>query len=79
MKNLKLMLGQQLTWTFTNGKILLKSNDESLLKLKEEKRRKASFEFDGKEYMIRNEGFWNPRTIIEKEGKQILVLKRHFL
>ena len=28
---------------------------------------------------LKRQGFWNPQTIIEKEGKQVLTLKSHFL
>ena len=79
MKKLKLLLSQSLTWTFKKNKIVLKSNDEILLELNEEKAARASFAFDGKGYIIHNEGFWNPKTIIEKEGNIVLTLKRHFL
>ena len=79
MKNLKSLLSQKLTWTFAKKKITLKSNDETMLELKEEKSTRATFALDGKNYIIRNEGFWNAKTIIEKDGKQTLILKRNFL
>lgn len=78
MTQLKTLLSQNLTWTFSKKTIVLKSNDDVLLELREEKSARASFEFDGKNYTIRNEGFWNPKTIIEKEGQQVLILKRNF-
>jgi len=79
MKNLKSLLSQNLTWTFAKNNFILKSNDEILLELREEKSTRASFTLDSKRFIIRNEGFWNPKTIIEMEGKQLLSLKRHFL
>ncbi len=79
MKSLKSLLAQPLTWSFKKRKILLKSNDEVILELKEEKGTKASFELRGKKYMIRSEGFWNLKILIEKEGKHLLALNRQFL
>ncbi len=78
MAQLKSLLNQNLTWSFSKKNIVLRSNDVVLLELREEKSARVSFEFDGKSYTIRNEGFWNPGTIIEKEGKQFLSLKRNF-
>lgn len=79
MKNLKSLLSQKLTWTFSKNKITLISNDETMLELQEEKSTSATFVLDGKNHIIRNEGFWNAKTIIEREGKQTLILKRNFL
>jgi hypothetical protein len=79
MKNLKSLLNQPLSWTFKKKKIILQSGDETIVELTEEKHSRASFELDGKKYIIRNEGFWNAKTIIEKDGKQKLILKRNFL
>ena len=79
MENLKSLYSQPLTWTFKNKKIILQSGTENIIELTEVKHSKASFELDGKNYSIRNEGFWNAKTIIDKEGKQSLILKRDFL
>jgi hypothetical protein len=79
MKSIKSLLSQNLTWTFSKKKIILKSNDETMLELQEEKSTRATFALDGKNYIIRNKGFWNAITIIEKDGKQMLSLKRNFL
>lgn len=79
MKNLKSLLRQPLTWTFKKKKIILQSDNETIIELVEEKHSKAFFELEGKNYTIRNEGFWNAKTIIKKDDKQILILKRHFL
>ncbi len=79
MKDLKTMLTQPLAWEFSKKKITLKSNGDVLLKLREEKKSRASFEFDGKDYMVFNDGFWNPKTVITENGKPILILKRSFL
>ncbi len=79
MENLKSLLKQQLTWTFMKKKIILQSDNQTIIELLEGKRSRASFELDGKNYNIRNEGFWNAKTIIEKDGKQMLILKRNFL
>lgn len=79
MKNLKSLLNQPLTWTFKKKQIILQSGAETIIELTEEKNSKASFELDGKKYIIRNVGFWNAKTIIEKDGKQELILKRNFL
>ena len=79
MNNLKSLLNQPLTWTFKKKKVILQSGTETIIELIEEKHSKASFELDGKTYNIRSEGFWNAKIIIEKEGKQTLILKRNFL
>jgi hypothetical protein len=79
MNKLKSLLSQNLTWTFSKKKITLKSNDETIVELQEEKSTRATFELDGKNYIIRNEGFWNAKTIIEKDGRRMLILKRNFL
>ena len=79
MKNLKSLLKQPLTWTFKKKKIILQSDTATIVELIEEKHSKSSFELDGKKYQLRNIGFWNPKTIIEEDGKQLLALTRHFL
>ncbi len=79
MKNLQSLLSQPLTWTFSKNAITLKSNDKFLLELTDETINRAAFELDGGKYIIRNEGFWNPKAIIEKAGEQLLVLKSQFL
>lgn len=79
MKNLKLLLSQTLTWTFSKKKITLKSNDTTIIELLEEKSNRATFVLDGKNYRIHNEGFWNAKTIIQKDGHQTLIMKRNFL
>ncbi len=79
MKNLKHQLNQKLTWSFSENLITLKSGDDIILEMKEEKSGKASFTLEEEKYIIHNEGFWNPNTIIVKEGKQILKMKSHFL
>lgn len=79
MKNLKSLLSQNLTWYFSKNKISLKSNGEIMVELHEEKSTRATFELNGRNYILRNEGFWNAKTIIEKDGKQMLILKRTFL
>ena len=57
MKNLKSILNQPLSWKFEKRKITLSSNKEIVVGLNEEKSTKATFAFDGKDYIIRNEGF----------------------
>lgn len=79
MKNLKSLLHQPLTWSFVKRKMILSSNDQVIIELNEEKMTRASFELNHKSYVLRNEGFWNPKTIIEKDGVQIMILKRRFL
>jgi hypothetical protein len=79
MKNLKPTLNQPLTWIFKKKKIILQSGTETIIELIEEKQSKASFRLDGEKFTIRNKGFWNAKTIIEKEGEQLLMLKRNFL
>lgn len=75
MKNLKSLLSQTLTWEFEKKKIFLKSNDEIVLELKQEKATRSSFKIDDKNYVLRQQGFWNPKTILEKEGEPLLTLK----
>lgn len=79
MKNLELLLKQTLTWTIKKKKNILQSDNQTIIELIEDKKSRASFEFEEKNYSIRNEGFWNAKTIVEKDGKQMLVLKRNFL
>ncbi len=78
MKHLKSLLSQNLTWEFSNNKIILKSNDETIVELQEKKSSGSTFELDGKNYTILNQGFWTTKTIIEIEGKALLMLKRNF-
>jgi len=79
MKNLKQQLNQKLSWVISDNQFSLKAADETLLDMKEDKSGRASFVLEEEKYIIHNEGFWNPSTIITKEGKQLLVLKRRFL
>lgn len=78
MKHLKSLLSQNLTWEFSNNKIILKNNDETIVELQEKKSTGSTFVLSGKNYTIRNEGFWTTKTIIEIEGKALLMLKRNF-
>ena len=77
MKNLKPTLNQPLTWIFKKKKIILQSGTETIIELIEEKQSKASFRLDGEKFTIRNKGFWNAKTIIEKEGEQLLLSLIH--
>lgn len=79
MKNLKHQLHQKLSWIFSDNMVTLKAGEEILLEMKEDKSGRASFVLEEEKYIIRNEGFWNPNTVIVKEGKVLLVLKRNFL
>ena len=79
MKNSDQPKMDNLKWTFDKKKCLLMNNDETILELIEDKPTKALFNYNGNDYRIRNEGFWNPVTIIESDGNTILILKRHFL
>ncbi len=79
MASLKTLLSQPLSWTSHKKKLTLQSNGEVVLELKEEKSSRATFQLEGKSYLIRNEGFWNPKTVLEKEGRRLLQLKRQFL
>lgn len=76
---MKSILNQPLAWSFKKKKNILQSGTETIIELIEEKHSKVSFELDGKNYNIRSEGFWNAKIIIEKDGKQTLILKRNFL
>ncbi len=77
MKQLKSLLQQPLVWKFKKKKSVLESGGEPLIEMIDEKISKSIFEWNGKEYSIRNEGFWRPRTVIKKEGDVLLTLTRH--
>lgn len=79
MKNLKHQLHQKLSWIFSDNMVTLKAGEEILLEMKEDKSGRASFVLEDEKYIIRNEGFWNPNTVIVKEGKVLLIMKRNFL
>ncbi len=79
MNQLTTKLSSPLTWTFQKNKAILQSNGDTLLELHSESAVKGNFSYAGKDYRIHNEGFWNPRTVIETEGRRILTFKHNFL
>lgn len=79
MKNLKSMLDKPLSWSFNKRTTSLQANGVTILEMLEEKGSRATFKLEGKNYSIRNIGFWNPKTVIEKDGIQIMIMKSHFL
>lgn len=73
------IINSEMFWEFSKGKTTLKSNNGVIVELKDEKTYKASFELGGESYVIRNNGFWKPKTIIECGDKVILSLSSSFL
>lgn len=72
MNTLKKLLDQPLAWVFEQGKISLLSNGQPVLTLTEEGTKKATFQLEGHEYVIRTVGFWSQKTVIEKQGQLVL-------
>lgn len=70
---------RSLYWNYDKETFSLRCGDETILDLKEEKHNFASFHYNDLKYQIKNEGFWNPRTIIKNDTTQVLELRRHFL
>ncbi len=67
------------SWAIDKRKATLLKDGKEHLVLEEEKRGRSTFTYRNARYTLQNEGFWNPRTIIEANGEQVLQLKRHFL
>lgn len=66
-------------WLLDKRKATLLKNDTELLVLTQEKGGRGTFTYKKADYAVHDTGFWNPKTIIEGNGEQVLVLKRHFL
>jgi len=76
---MKPFITSELFWEFSKDSATLKSKDEVIIELKDEKASKASFNLDGKNYLIKNIGFWKAKTIVECNGEIVLSLNRSFL
>lgn len=76
---MKPFIASELFWEFSKDSATLKSKDELIVELKDEKGANASFNLDEKNYLIKNIGFWKAKTIIESGGKIILSLSSSFL
>jgi hypothetical protein len=79
METSKLQNTGEFKWIAEGKNFFLKSNENTVLELTDEKSTKASFEWDTKTYKIQNEGFWNPITTIKHEDNKLLNLRRNFL
>ncbi|UPT66999.1 MAG: hypothetical protein M0D57_21700 [Sphingobacteriales bacterium JAD_PAG50586_3] len=73
------IINAEMFWEFSKEKTSLISNNQVIVELKDEKTSKASFDFGGESYVIKNIGFWKAKTIIESGGKIILSLSSSFL
>lgn len=71
-------INSSVTWEFKKKKAFLKNDNNVILELKTGKKKRATFKWEEKIYTIRNNGFWNPVTILEYEGKKVIALKRFF-
>ena len=79
MKKLKQQLSNKLTWTFSESLISMKSCQEPLLELIEESSTLSRFSWEANNYIIRNEGIWSQRILIERDNKTELTFSREFL
>ena len=79
MENLTTVLRPPFVWTFQKEKAILQSGAETLLELWDEQATQASFTFGGSSYRIRKEGFWNPKTVVERDGQTLVTFKHNFL
>jgi hypothetical protein len=71
--------GTKYQWTLNKGLDTLLRNDTELLVLQQKEGGRAVFTHKGAHYVLQHEGFWNPRTIIKRNGEPVLALRRHFL
>ena len=76
---MKPFIASETFWEFSKDSATLKSKDELIVELKDEKGANASFNLDEKNYLIKNIGFWKAKTIIECNGEIVLSLNRSFL
>ena len=66
-------------WVSDKRKATLLKDGTGILVLTQAKGGRGLFTYRNAGYVVQDEGFWNPRTIIERNGSVVLVLKRHFL
>lgn len=66
----------RLTWQYKGKRAILKKDDEAIAGLREKRKKRASFKWGGKTYTISNTGYWNPVTLLEEDGKEIMRMKR---
>ena len=77
MKSLKSLLSNCIEWSLENDQYVLKSDNEILVKIVLQDSRGCCFELDQELYIIQTEGFWNTKTIIEKDNKKLMTLRRN--
>lgn len=78
MKNIIIASNDRFTWQVEKKKVILFSEKEIIVEINTEKTNKATFSLKGKNYIIKSEGFWNPKTIIENDGQQLVVFSHPF-
>lgn len=66
-------------WVLEKHKDVLLKDGTEFLVLTHEKGGRCAFNYLNARYAVHDEGFWNPRTIIERNDAPALVLKRHFM
>jgi hypothetical protein len=65
---------QDFKWHYLKRNAILMQEDKIVVELIEIERTKMLFNFDGKSYSIKKEGFWKPVILIEENQDKILVL-----
>lgn len=65
-----------LIWEFKKSKARLMSYDKEIIELKYERKRRASFKWQGTRYTIRNRGFWNSLTEIQNDKGECAYMQR---
>lgn len=65
-------------WETKKGNTILSRDGENMLSIDLKKKSKASFKVGKSTFDIRNKGFWNPKSLVERKEKPVAVLTRNF-
>ena len=69
------LLSNHLIWDWKKKKLLLKSDGNTVLRMRCGKKR-AKIKSGENNYIIRNKGYWNATTMVEEGDKVIATMKR---
>jgi hypothetical protein len=65
------------SWTMGKGRVALKEGDVALLEASQ-RDGVSTYDSVGQQWMIRDTGFWRPKTLVEVNGEPVATLDRSF-
>ncbi len=65
-------------WETKKGNTILLKGGSQMLSIDLKKKAKGTFKIGKSTYDIRNKGYWNPKTVVERKDKPVALLTRNF-